>query len=75
MQTIAEWAEDLPTLQALYDAGIDYVQGYAVSRPQAPERMLEASSAASFIEDPAIARFVGETIPVSVHRWDRGALL
>jgi len=75
MQTIAEWAEDLPTIQALHDAGIDYVQGYVVSRPQAPERMLSALSAASFIEDPAVAQFVGETLPAAPRRWDREALL
>jgi len=73
MQTIAEWAEDLPTLEALHEAGIEYVQGYAVARPQAPERMLAAESAAAFIEDPAIARFVGETL-ARTSRREREAL-
>jgi len=62
MQTIAEWAEDLATLEALHATGIDYVQGYVVARPQSPQRILEADSAAAFIEDPLVAGFVGGTL-------------
>lgn len=51
MKTIAEWAEDNATVQTLVEIGVDYVQGYAVARPQRPESILEASSAASFIQD------------------------
>ena len=41
----------------------------------AAERMLAARSAASFIEDPAVAQFVGESLPAAPRRWERGALL
>jgi diguanylate cyclase (GGDEF)-like protein len=68
MQTIAEWAEDLATVEALFDAGIDYVQGYVIARPQSPERILAAESAASFIEDPGVARFVGEALGADRNR-------
>jgi diguanylate cyclase (GGDEF)-like protein/PAS domain S-box-containing protein len=51
MKTIAEWAEDTATVRTLAEIGVDYVQGFAVSRPQPPEKMLSAASAASFIED------------------------
>lgn len=51
MKTIAEWAEDNATVQTLVEIGVDYVQGYAVARPQTPERILAATSAASFIQD------------------------
>jgi len=37
MQSIAEWAEECATVEALRDAGIDYAQGYVIARPQAPE--------------------------------------
>jgi len=60
MQSIAEWAEECATVEALREAGIDYAQGYVIARPQAPERILAAGSAASFIEDPALRTFVGE---------------
>ena len=58
MKTIAEWAEDNATVQTLAEIGVDYVQGFAVARPQAPAKILAAASAASFITDEALARFV-----------------
>jgi EAL domain-containing protein (putative c-di-GMP-specific phosphodiesterase class I) len=75
MQTIAEWAEDVETIEALHAAGIDYVQGYAIARPLAPERILGAESAAAFIEDPEVARFVGEALRPPHERRERGTLL
>lgn len=51
MKTIAEWAEDAATVQTLAEIGVDYVQGWAVARSLAPERMLTATSAASFIQN------------------------
>ncbi len=51
MKTIAEWAEDAATVQTLAEIGVDYVQGWAVSRSLAPERMLGAPSSASFIQN------------------------
>jgi diguanylate cyclase (GGDEF)-like protein len=51
MKTIAEWAEDAATVQTLAEIGVDYVQGWAVARSLAPERMLTATSSASFIQD------------------------
>jgi diguanylate cyclase (GGDEF)-like protein len=71
MQTIAEWAEDLATLEALHELGIDYVQGYVIARPQPPERILAAASAAAFIEDARVARYVGETLARSRERRER----
>ncbi len=58
MKTIAEWVEDRPTLEALAEVGVDYVQGYAVARPQAPARLLAAASSASFITDERLLQFV-----------------
>ncbi len=58
MKTIAEWVEDRATVQALVEAGVDYVQGYAISRPQPPARLLAASSSASFIDDERLVQFV-----------------
>lgn len=58
MKTIAEWAEDADTVRTLARIGVDYVQGFAVARPQPAERLLAASSAASFITDAEVARLV-----------------
>lgn len=57
MKSVGEFAEDLPTIKVLYEAGIDYAQGYGISRPVSPERILAASSGADFIEDEAILNF------------------
>jgi EAL domain-containing protein (putative c-di-GMP-specific phosphodiesterase class I) len=58
MRTIAEWAEDQATVQTLAELGVDYVQGYAVARPQAPDTLLAHASAASFIQDPVVRSYV-----------------
>jgi diguanylate cyclase (GGDEF)-like protein len=58
MKTVAEWAEDNATVQTLAEIGVDYVQGFVVARPQVPADLLNAVSAASFILDDELARFV-----------------
>ncbi len=58
MKTVAEWAEDVATVQTLVEIGVDYVQGYVVARPQACDRMLTAVSSASFIENEELASYV-----------------
>ena len=55
MKTIAEWAEDTATVRTLAEIGVDYVQGFAVARSLPPERMLTATSSASFIENEELA--------------------
>lgn len=70
MKTIAEWAEDSATVQTLVEVGVDYVQGYAVSRPQSPERILLASSAASFIDDIELQAYVQSLSAASNARQD-----
>lgn len=58
MKTVAEWAEDAATVETLAEIGVDYVQGFVVARPQPPERLLEAASAASFIEDEKLLQLL-----------------
>jgi diguanylate cyclase (GGDEF)-like protein len=61
MKSIAEWVEDCGTLHALAEVGVDYIQGYAIAVPQDPEKILVASSSASFIRDPQVAQFVRDS--------------
>ncbi|MCC6072031.1 putative bifunctional diguanylate cyclase/phosphodiesterase [Massilia sp. GCM10020059] len=58
MKTIAEWAEDSATVQTLADIGVDYVQGYAIARSMAPEKLLAGHSSAAFIVDEDVATLV-----------------
>jgi diguanylate cyclase (GGDEF)-like protein len=58
MKSVAEWTEDLATVEALAEVGVDYVQGYVIARPQLPSKILGAKSSASFIEDEKVALYV-----------------
>ena len=58
MKTIAEWAEDFATVQALADAGVDYVQGYAIARSMAPEKVLAVQSSADFVADNTLDKYL-----------------
>jgi diguanylate cyclase (GGDEF)-like protein/PAS domain S-box-containing protein len=58
MKTIAEWAEDAATVRTLAEIGVDYVQGYAIARSQAPEKLLTAASSASFIKCEEVLQVV-----------------
>ncbi|CAM3635898.1 putative bifunctional diguanylate cyclase/phosphodiesterase [Roseateles saccharophilus] len=58
MKSIGEYVEDLPILKALVDAGVDYAQGWAISKPVMPEQILAASSSADFIQDADVAQYV-----------------
>lgn len=62
MRSVAEWAEDRATLEALAGIGVDYVQGFAIAQPQETSRILLAESSASFIEDDAVALFVRDSL-------------
>ncbi len=42
LQTIAEWVEDEPTLQALKSIGIDYAQGFHLSKPMLAREILNS---------------------------------
>jgi EAL domain-containing protein (putative c-di-GMP-specific phosphodiesterase class I) len=59
MQSIAELAEDAQTLYILQTMGVDYVQGFAISRPQLPEVIVAVTSTADFITDPEIRALIG----------------
>lgn len=58
MKSIGEFAENLATIKVLAAAGVDYAQGYAISRPVLPESILAARSGAEFIEDPEVMAFI-----------------
>lgn len=68
MISIAEWVEDVPTLEALAEMGVDYAQGYVVSRPLSPERILLSVSAADCILDDATSRFVRDELSTILAR-------
>lgn len=58
MTSIAEWTDDLDTIKAMVEAGLDYIQGFIIAQPQLPGAILLANSAADFINDPDVERYV-----------------
>jgi diguanylate cyclase (GGDEF)-like protein len=58
MRSVAEWVEDLDTLRALKEIGVDYVQGFLLAKPQESSAILAADSAAGFVRDPEVAFFI-----------------
>lgn len=66
MESIAEWAEDLATIQALVELGVSYGQGYALARPMAKEIVTAAASGLDLIGDPQVAAFVSRPRPAII---------
>lgn len=60
MVTIAEWVEDVATLKALADIGVDYVQGFGVARPCSPKDILAAQTILDLIPDAETREIVME---------------
>ncbi|MBL8490857.1 MAG: EAL domain-containing protein [Rhodocyclaceae bacterium] len=58
MKTIAEWSESLESVRAMAEVGIDYVQGFAISRPVLPDEILARRSCADFVSDPDTRQFL-----------------
>lgn len=71
MKSIGEFAENLAVLKVLVAAGVDYAQGYAISKPVMPAQILAARNSTEFIEDQDVLAFIqslsdgtSETLPL-----------
>ncbi|HEU0229140.1 MAG TPA: EAL domain-containing protein [Burkholderiaceae bacterium] len=51
MKSIAEWVEDVDTMETLRDLGVDYVQGNAITPPMRPGELLSIDDITSHIVD------------------------
>ena len=60
MQTIAEWAEDIETVKTLADIGVDYVQGFVISKSRPSDEILANKSFASFIAPGPLAELIDQ---------------
>lgn len=58
MKTVAEWAEDAACVRTLLEIGVDYVQGYAISKPMAADALLLLKSSADPIADESLRRML-----------------
>ena len=58
MVSIAEWVEDVQTLEMLKRLGVDYVQGYAISAALTPLEILDAETVADLISNPDTLAYI-----------------
>lgn len=49
MRCVAEWAEDIKTVQALDELAVDYAQGYGLSMPLSSEQVLQCHSGGELV--------------------------
>jgi len=56
MRTVAEWVENASILETLAEIGVDYAQGFAVSRSIEGDRILRASSCGDLVADAEVLR-------------------
>ncbi|UYO93661.1 putative bifunctional diguanylate cyclase/phosphodiesterase [Pollutimonas sp. M17] len=61
MKSIAEWVEDGATMQALQDMGVDYVQGYIVSKSRPPIDILNALTITDLVSSSETLAFIRKT--------------
>src|SRR5690606_37906235 len=61
MESIAEWVEDTPTLEALKRMGVDHVQGFVVSKARPPVDILNARSLADLVSTASVREFILKT--------------
>jgi EAL domain-containing protein (putative c-di-GMP-specific phosphodiesterase class I) len=58
MVSIAEWVEDVQTLEMLKELGVDYVQGYAISAALTPLEILDAESVSDLVTNPDTLNYI-----------------
>jgi EAL domain-containing protein (putative c-di-GMP-specific phosphodiesterase class I) len=63
MSTIAEWVEDVATLEMLRDMGVDYVQGYAVSAALTPMEILDAETVTDLVGNADTLSYIRRNSP------------
>jgi diguanylate cyclase (GGDEF)-like protein len=54
MACVAEWAENANIVRTLMELEVDYAQGYGLSKPIDPERLLAVDDAVQLITDPEV---------------------
>ncbi len=63
MVSIAEWVEDVQTLEALREMGVDFVQGYVVSPALTPMEILDAESLSDLVSNADALSYIRRNSP------------
>ena len=67
MKVIAEWVGDHATLQTLTEIGVDYAQGFVISKSLPPQAMLSVHSAFDFLTPPQALNLAPMRLPHLAH--------
>src|SRR5699024_7420012 len=62
MECIAEWVEDLATLEALARMGVDQVQGHVFSAARPPSEILASDTVLPLIQDAGARQFLARQV-------------
>jgi diguanylate cyclase (GGDEF)-like protein len=62
MMCVAEWIEDIPTIRTLQRLGMDYGQGFGMSRPMPMDDITAATSGFDAITEPAAIEFYSKLL-------------
>ena len=64
-KAVAEWVEDAAALQIMYELGVDFVQGYAVSKPLNPEKILTVKTILDLILSNDVKAVILQNISIT----------
>jgi diguanylate cyclase (GGDEF)-like protein/PAS domain S-box-containing protein len=62
MKCVAEWIEDIPTIRTLQRLGMDYGQGFGMSRPMPMDEITAATSGFDAMTEPAAIDFYSKLL-------------
>jgi EAL domain-containing protein (putative c-di-GMP-specific phosphodiesterase class I) len=62
MKCVAEWIEDIPTIRTLQRLGMDYGQGFGMSRPMPMDDITAATSGFDAMTEPAAIDFYSKLL-------------
>jgi diguanylate cyclase (GGDEF)-like protein len=62
MKCVAEWIEDIPTIRTLQRLGMDYGQGFGMSRPMPMDDITAATSGFDAMSEPAAIDFYSKLL-------------
>ena len=68
MKCVAEWIEDIPTIQTLQRLGMDYGQGFGMSRPMSMDDITVATSGFDAMTETAAIDFYSNLLHLPQHR-------
>jgi hypothetical protein len=70
MKCVAEWIEDIPTIRTLQNLGMDYGQGFGMSRPMPMDDITAATSGFDAMTEPDAIDFYSKLLHLPHRRMN-----